>query len=290
MHLSFHLLTLVAPVSNRTVQRNMSQRFKQTLTLLICLVVAGLASAQGIKLGEVIIVSSSSLKENVSPDSFKSFIDEVETTKLKKANPGVSIQLFHADRGNRKGEYLLAFSARTVADRKAFSAGSPFINDVLAISSKRCSDFLENTHVYTEYTLIGADKFKSLPVAGILGFHYIKVRPERSAEFEKFVIEKLHPAVGHVLPDMSLLYYKATSADNAGTYVTVFAITSVAARDKYWPAGAPETKVLKDAFGPHQGLAKELGNYLVEGSYLEPSSGGAAAYFESKEWTDFVDL
>jgi len=37
-------------------------------------------------------------------------------------------------------------------------------------------------------------------------------------------------------------------------------------------------------------LGKELGNYLVEGSYLEPSSGGAAAFFESKEWTDFIDM
>ena len=35
-------------------------------------------------------------------------------------------------------------------------------------------------------------------------------------------------------------------------------------------------------------LAKELGAYLVPGSYLEPESGGAAAYWESKEWTDYV--
>ena len=184
---------------------------------------------------------------------------------------------------------MLTFTAKTVPDREAFASGSPFTDEVLTVSSKRCSDFLENTHVYTEYRLIGADQFKSLPVAGILGFHYIKVKPERSAEFEKFVVDKLHPAVGQVLPDMSLLYYKATAGDKAGTYVTIFAITSVAARDKYWPAGAPETKILKDAFRPHQGLAKELGNYLLEGSYLEPS-GGAAAFFESKEWTDFIDM
>jgi hypothetical protein len=184
---------------------------------------------------------------------------------------------------------LVAFTAKTAADREAFASGSPFTDEVLAVSSRRCSDFLENTHVYTEYRLIGADKFNSLPVAGILGIHYIKVKKERSAEFEKFVVEKLHPAVGNVLPDMQLLYYKATAGDQVGTYITIFAITSVAARDKYWPAGAPETKILKDAFRPHQGLGKELGHYLVEGSYLEPSSGGAAAYFESKEWTDFID-
>jgi len=39
-------------------------------------------------------------------------------------------------------------------------------------------------------------------------------------------------------------------------------------------------------------LAAELGTYLVEGSFLAPGGGGdsAAAYWESKEWTDFVGL
>jgi hypothetical protein len=262
-----------------------------TSLLLVSILLAGSANAQGIKMGEVIVMSTSAVKKDVKGESFKAFIDEVATTKLKKANPDVSLQLFQADRGNKKGEFLLALSAKTAADREAYSSGSPFTDQILAASSKRSSDFLDNTHVYTEYRLIGANKFTSLPVVDILGIHYIKVKKERSAEFEKFVIEKLHPAVGQVLPDMHLLYYKATAGDQAGgTYITIFAITSVAARDKYWPAGAPETKVLKDAFGPHQGLAKELGNYLVEGSYLEPSSGGAAAYFESKQWTDFIDM
>lgn len=241
-------------------------------------------------MGEVIVISASSLKKNVKPEAFKVFINEAMAAKSKKTKPAVSIQLFQADRGNRKGEALLAFTAKSVADREAFTSGSPFTDEVLSVSSKRCSDFLDNTHVYTEYRLIGADKFKSLPLTGILGIHYIKVKKERTVEFEKFVVEKLHPAVGHVLPDMQLLYYKATAGEQVGTYITIFAITSVAARDKYWPAGAPETKILKDAFRPHQGLGKELGNYLVEGSYLEPSSGGAAAFFESKEWTDFVDM
>lgn len=261
---------------------------KQTFLLMILWALVESASAQGIKMGEVLVISSSSLKKNVKPAAFKVFLNEAAASKSKKTKAEVSLQLFQADRGDRKGESLLAFSAKTVADREAFSTGSPFTDEVLSVSSKKSSDFLDNTHTYTEYRLIGADKFKSLPVIDILGIHYIKVKKERAAEFEKFVVEKLHPAVGQVLPDMNLLYYKATAGDHAGTYITVFAITSVAARDKYWPAGAPETKILKDAFQPHQGLAKELVKYLVEGSYLEPSSGGAAAIYESKEWTDFV--
>jgi len=104
------------------------------------------------------------------------------------------------------------------------------------------------------------------------------------------VVDKLHPAVSQLFPDMQLLYYKAVAGENKGSYITIFTIDSPAGRDKYWPGGSAETEILKKTFKPLEGLAKELGSYLVEGSYLEPSSGGAAAYWESKVWTDFVDV
>jgi hypothetical protein len=86
---------------------------------------------------------------------------------------------------------------------------------------------------------------------------------------------------------MHLMYYKAVAGDDSPSYITIFAITSAAARHKYWPEGAPETQPLKDAFKPHEALAKELATYLVDGSYLEVGKGGAAIY-ESKEWTDYI--
>ena len=263
--------------------------FNLILSLIVVMAVCIMAHAQGVKMGEVLIVSSSKLKKDVNPETFRTYINNEVTPFLKKSkSPGV-VQLFKADRGKGKGENLLVFIAPTVADRKALTHGSPFADNVISKSkSKRPSDFLTNTHTYTEYRLIGADKFQSMPVAGILGIHYIKVKKDRAAEFEKFVVDKLHPAVAQILPDMELLYYKAVAGENAGSYITVFTLESVAARDKYWPLGKPETEILKLAFRPHQELAKELGTYLVEGSYLEPSSGGAAAYYESKEWTDFV--
>jgi hypothetical protein len=232
------------------------------------------------KLGEVIIVSTSTLKKDVKAETFQSNVTKVIAPSWNKGKSGVSMHLFRADRGNRKGEFLLVCGATKLSDRNTLSPGSPFTNNLL-------SDFLSNPDSYTEYHLIGAEKFKSLNTVGILGIHYIKVKQDRSTDFEKFVIEKLHPAVGQLLPDMQLLYYKAVAGENAGSYITIFAIESVAARDKYWPSGAPETELLKQAFRPLNGLAAELGAYLVEGSYLEPK-GGAAAYFESHEWTDFI--
>jgi hypothetical protein len=239
------------------------------------------------KLGEVVVVSTSTLKPDAKTDAFKAFINDEASKKVKNSNSPMSIHAFQADRGGRKGEVLLVYGADKPAARESFATGSPFRDEVIAASGKKPSDFLSNTHKYTEYRLIGADKFKTRPDVGILGIHYIKVKKEKAAEFEKFVVEKLHPAVGNVLPDMHLMYYKAVAGDNTPSYITIYAITSVAARHKYWPEGAPETQPLKDAFKPHEGLAKELSAFLVEGSYLEVGKGGAAI-FESKEWTDFI--
>ena len=145
-----------------------------------------------------------------------------------------------------------------------------------------------NPAAFSEYHLIGADKVKSLPTSGILGLHFIKVKDERAADFENLVETKLNPAVSQLFPDMQLLYFRCVNGENTGSYLTLFTIDSPDARDKYWPAGKPETEILKKTFKPLEALAKELGTYLEPGTFLEPDSGGAAAYWESKEWTDYV--
>jgi hypothetical protein len=278
----------------------MNKELKTILLLLTLITLSGMANAQGMKIGEVIMVSNSTLKKDVKPEAFQNWVNKEIAPAWNKKYPGTGMHLFRADRGDRKEEFLLVSGAARVADRETLPLGSPFAEKVITTnaSSKKSSDFLNNPGAYTEYRLIGADKLKSLPVAGILGIHYIKVKPERSKEFEKFVNEKLHPAVGQLFPDMQLLYYKAVAGDpdpsltqdyrDAGEYITIFTIESEASRDKYWPAGAPETEILKKTFLPLKELALELGTYLVDDSYLKTESGGAAAYFESTRWTDFI--
>jgi len=245
--------------------------FKTSLCLLSIIATAALAHAQGMKMGEVIIVSNSGFKKEINPELIR---------QLNNNKSGTSLELFQADRGERKGELLLV--SRPVGNRNTISQGNAF-------NIKNLSELLNKPGAYTEYRLIGAEKFKSLPSAGIMGIHYIKVKEDRKKEFEKFVIEKLNPSVGNLLPDMQLLYYRAVAGENIGSYITIFTIDSEAARHKYWPAGAPETEILKKAFLPLKELAAELGGYLVEDSYLKPESG-AAAYFESLKWTDYVYL
>ena len=84
--------------------------------------------------------------------------------------------------------------------------------------------------------------------------------------------------MGQLLTDLQLLYYKAAAGENTGSYITVFTLASPAARHKYWPEGAPETDLLKQAFSPLKGLAQELEPFLLEGSYLTPDSGGGCDF------------
>lgn len=263
----------------------MKKSLQPILFLCMLMALSEILHAQGMKIGEVIVVSNSTLKKDADPAAFRNWVNNEIISTSKKKSPGTDMHLFQADRGNKKGEFLLVSNIKRIADRDEMPQGSPFAQQH---GTKDPAVFLNNPESYTEYRLIGAEKFKTLPMVGILGIHYIKVKPERSAEFEKFVVEKLHPAVGQLFPDMQLLYYKAIAGDNKGVYITIFTIESVTARDRYWPAGAPETEILKKGFFPHKELAVELSKYLVEDSYLKPESGGAAAYLESMKWTDYV--
>lgn len=270
----------------------MKNTFMIGLPLFAMMGLAGAVRSQSMKIGETVIVNNVVLKKGVKPESFKNYFNGEIVPSLNKKGNGNTMFLFEADRGKRKGEFLLVCTSKQIADRAKLPPGSPFTDKVLTANnatSTKLSEFITNPDAYTEYHLIGADQFNPPPAAGILGIHYIKVKQDSFAAFEKFVIEKLNPAVGHLLPDLQLLYFKAIAGERQGTYLTIFVLKSTSARDKYWPAGAPETATLKQAFSPLKGLAKELGSYLVEDSYLKPESGGAAAYFESLEWTDYVE-
>ncbi|HMG88810.1 MAG TPA: hypothetical protein VK589_02085, partial [Chryseolinea sp.] len=115
------------------------------LLTTVCLTAHG----QGMTLGEVVVVSTSTLKKNSNAEAFKSFVNTDVTQKIKKTNPSVSVHAFHADRGKKKGELLLVFGADKSSAREAFATGSPFRNEIMGTSGKKPSDFLSNTHTYT---------------------------------------------------------------------------------------------------------------------------------------------
>lgn len=246
------------------------------------MVAAGLVSAQ-VKVGEVMILSYPDLKPDVDKNSFQVFVADELVPELNKSSVGTSYHLLKADRGNQKGKFLFVRSVEKIKDRKTSDS-----LDLLRTGEEGLQVLISNPKSFSEYHLIGAEKIRNLPTSGILGLHFIKVKAERAGEFEDLVVRKLNPAVSELFPDMQLLYYKCVAGENIGSYITLFTIESPDARHKYWPEGEPETKMLKTTFKALEELAKELGTYLVADSYLEPESGGAAAYWESKTWTDYV--
>ena len=213
------------------------------LAVILISVTALPAQAQTMKLGEVIVFTPA----GPTP---------VADSKL---------HLLQADRGSRKGQYLLAWAG---------SQKDPRPGDVPGAAGET-----------SEYQLLSPAKVGVLPDVDVLGIHYIKVRPDRREAFERYVGETLHPAVGNLRPDLRLLYYKAVRGPEAGNYILIFALTK-ASRDKYWPGGS-DSDDLRAAFKPVQKLTKELNTYFVEGSALTDPKF-AAAVFESREWADFV--
>ena len=175
----------------------------------------------------------------------------VFTPSPSKPGTDAKAHAFQADRGNRKGQYLIVSTAAGQTGAQS-----------------------------SEYHLLAPDKAGALPDVDVLGIHYIKVRPDRREAFERFVAEKVHPAVGNLRPDLRLLYYKAVRGPDAGSYITIFALTK-ASRDKYWPGGS-DSDDLRAAFKPVQPLTSELITYLVEGSALTDPKFAAAVLREPR--------
>jgi hypothetical protein len=234
------------------------------------------------------------LKKDIDPGVFEKYMLAELIPAWNRNSAGVNMYLLKADRGDRSGEYLTICIASDKEAGKKRGKGSPFGDKSVAVVdgdlSKQPSAFLEDPDAYTEYQLMGGDRITPLPSVEILGIHYMKVKPEKKKDYENLVTQRLHPTVGNLAHDMNLLYYKAIDGQDKGTFITIYAIESIAARERFWPTGGQEQDIVKQLFGPYKDLAKELGTLLVEDSYLKPESGGGAAIFESLEWTDFIVL
>jgi hypothetical protein len=265
---------------------------KTTLAFIILMLIGIVSMGQGLPLGETIFISSSPLNKDVNPLVYESYMLTELVPSWNSNSPGASMYLLKADRGDRNGELLTICMASGKEIPEKLGKGSPFadksVASVAGDLSKPPSNFLKNPDAYTEYQLLGGDRITPLPSVEILGIHYMKVKPEKKKDYEKFVTERLHPTVGNLVHDMNLLYYKAVNEEDKDTFITIYAIESVEARERFWPTGGQEQDIVKELFGPYKDLAKELASYLVEDSYLKPESGGGAAIFESLEWTDFV--
>lgn len=250
------------------------------------------AGAQTMKMGEVLVFNVPDLKPDADTKAFEQYVLTQVAPAWKKSAPGMELHLVRADRGSRKGQYMLAWTTDTRDRRKGYastSGGSPFTQELRAkVGDFRpgFQPFVNSGGQYHEYHLVAPEKVGTLPAVEILGIHYTKVRPDRREAFETFVGEKVHPAVGNLRPDIRILYYKSVRGPDEGNYLAVFALTG-ASRDKYWPGGSDSDELRAAFSAPVRALTKELSTYLVEDTYAADPKLAAAVY-ESREWTDFV--
>ena len=271
----------------------MKMKIRLVLLVTLLFVSINLTQAQNMKLGEVLIVSTPTFKSDVEPKAYETLTVDVVGPAWKERVPGHAHYLCKADRGDRNGEYLSVWMVDTAERRRASvpaEGDAPFSDDVLQkveAVSNRVAAYVEREGAYTEYQLIEADQLGELPNIDLLGIHYYQVKSGREHAFEQFVIDTLHPALADHIEGMPLFYFKAVRGAQTGSYILLFAIETLADRERYWPTGEPETDAVREAFRPMKDIANELRDYLVDGSYLT-AEGAAAAIFESLEWTDFA--
>jgi hypothetical protein len=224
------------------------------------------AEGQTMKLAEVLVLSVQSVPLDGDAKAFENrALNEIASAAR---DSGWQFHLTKKDRGPHAGQYLLAWTGNST-----FLSGGSL--RPIAVPPGNAPEV---------YQLVGANKLGALPEVDVLAVHFIKVRPDRISAFDQFVVDKLHPAVGNLRPDLRLLYYKPERGTDPGSYITVFALTK-ASRDKYWPNGS-DSEDLKTAIKAAQALTEELKTYLVEGSYA--TGNLAAAVYESKDWGDWV--
>ncbi|MEZ4701458.1 MAG: hypothetical protein R2834_14065 [Rhodothermales bacterium] len=266
------------------------------IALAVLFAAASPAAAQKVQLGEVLVVNTPFVKPGIDAEAFEQDVLTRVMPAWKGLGKNTEAHFFRADRGKGAGRYWQVWSFRTAKARQASMpaiAGMGFSDSIrqkLGPATTLSPEYIAASGGYTDFELIGADKIKKLPQVELLGVHYIHIIPEKREDFERFVRDKLHPAVVNKIPGMDLLYYKGVRGELAGRYLLIFAIKTDADRARYWPTGSSETQTLKDEFAPLKDLAQELKTYEVEGTYLPESSGAAAQIFESLEWTDFAIL
>ena len=255
------------------------------------------SSATGVMAGIVLVALSATahhvpdLKPGADLKAFEAYIAGQVAPAWTKHAPGMTLTLVKKDRGSHQGQYMLVWTTDTLARHQRFASASgdfPFTPALTAAAGDfrtGLAPFVDGPGTYVEYHLVAPDRIGApLPEVDVLGNHYIKVRAERIAAFDRFVATALHPAVGNLRPDLRLLYYKPVRGEEAGHYVTVIALTK-ASRDKYWPKGKDSDDV-KAAFSPAvTALTTDLQSHLVEGTW---GTGMAAAVYEAKEWADWT--
>lgn len=173
---------------------------------------------------------------------------------------GADALLFKADRGDRRGEYLLIENFESMEARARYfpqeEGPFPAWDEVMEIWTQEYGSRFEGLDMENEdwagdYVLLGEAAWEVPPAIELLGIHHFPVKEGMNEAFERFVVDEWMPNAR--VGEGWVLVFKADRGRDRGGYVLVYVPDSVEIRDRYWPGGQDSEEAIR-AFAPVAGL------------------------------------
>lgn len=183
---------------------------------------------------------------------------------------GADALLFKADRGDRRGAYLLLENFESPEARARYfpqeEGPFPAWDSIMEIWTREYGSRFEGLDMENEdwagdYVRLGEAPWETPPLIELLGVHHYPVKAGMEEEFERFVTEEWNPMsrVG----DGWILVFKADRGRDRNGYVLVYIPDSIEVRDRYWPGGQDSEEAIL-AFAPVADLWDRLQGFYEE--------------------------
>ena len=228
------------------------------------------------QIAEVVSLREITLKKDANPIMFQNMMHIVRNELDEKAM-GAHVNIWMGERGERKGEYIHAYSFDFKAARDYYFPEAGGAAPRAEALNKRVQvpvdpgTMIEGTPTYTDYVLLGFDKLVTPRGGPVAGVRKVEVPVANQAAFEKIVIEKLQPYWQEHVDGMYVYLYKGDRGERKGQYLYVVFFDSIERRNAYYPSeGGDSSDAFKKATEgiPDFGLEK-LGAKVVGDSYTD---------------------
>ncbi len=222
------------------------------------------------RMGEVLALREFTLKDGVDTTALEQFFfEEVIPSRDKHVVPGLQLVNMKGDRGERDGQYIVAWIFDKVERRDHYfpeeGGAAPEFEEAYApmqaIENKAGEYGVAPS--YTDYVLVGAETVDVMPSFELLGIHKIEVTPGKEDDFEAFVTHHLNK--GESAPGIHTFIYKGDRGVDVGGYIWVVAFDPWYMRDAYFPASGPSSALMEAAPGMQALTGEAISSFLSTG-------------------------
>lgn len=204
-------------------------------------------------------IHSLKLKDGVTPAQFEAFVTGPFQELWKAPIGGVMAGIGKCDRGQKVGQYELAWFFDTVARRDAYFPSSEEISDswdeqvgdriqpVMDEFFKLCTRTSWTDYVMLADTPIPEGDEQTM----MFGTHDLELREGvRDADFERFVQGEFAAAWTKEIAGLGQAVLKADRGENAGKYRIIYRFRPHTLRDRYLPTPTTESTEFREEVRP----------------------------------------